>query len=46
MEGMALDADRGLREDFIPWKELHRSDAIQGKDAVRSEHMMAHAEFC
>lgn len=43
MELMALDADKGLREDSISGGELHCSKAIQGKVAVRAKQVMAHA---
>lgn len=42
MECTAGDADKGLREDLIWWKESHGSKAIQGKISVRSEQVMAH----
>ena len=43
MECLALDTDKGLREDMIFWKENNGSNAIQGKVAVRSEQAIAHA---
>lgn len=43
MECTAGDADKGLREDLIWWKESHGSKAIQGKISVRSEQVTAHA---